>query len=226
MFLDSLGEMLPAAIAVALSPFPVIAVVLVLGTPAAVRNGLWFALGWVVGLSALTALVLVVVGRADGESGTSSNTLLSVFRVVVGVLLIVLAWKKWAGRRRRGEEPTMPPWMAGVEQITSARALRLGAILGGVNPKNFALAMSAMVAVAGATTDGGRAWVAALIFVAIGSGAVVGAVAARLILGDRAADPLDEVKRFMLDNNVVIMMIVLLVLGAKILGDGLAGLGT
>jgi hypothetical protein len=31
-------------------------------------------------------------------------------------------------------------------------------------------------------------------------------------------------KQFMTDNNAVIMMVLLLVIGAKILGDGLAGL--
>jgi hypothetical protein len=31
-------------------------------------------------------------------------------------------------------------------------------------------------------------------------------------------------KRFMSDNNAVIMMVVLLLLGAKLLGDGFAGL--
>jgi hypothetical protein len=34
--------------------------------------------------------------------------------------------------------------------------------------------------------------------------------------------PLDAIKRFMSDNNAVIMMVVLLLFGAKLLGDGLA----
>ena len=38
----------------------------------------------------------------------------------------------------------------------------------------------------------------------------------------RAARPLDAIKRFMADNSAVIMMVVLLLLGAKLIGDGLA----
>ena len=43
-----------------------------------------------------------------------------------------------------------------------------------------------------------------------------------LVAPGRAARPLDALKRFMSDNNAVIMMVVLLLLGAKLLGDGLA----
>ena len=39
---------------------------------------------------------------------------------------------------------------------------------------------------------------------------------------ERDAGPLAAVKQFMADNNAVIMMVVLLLLGAKLLGDGLA----
>ena len=43
-----------------------------------------------------------------------------------------------------------------------------------------------------------------------------------LLAGGRAARPVASVKQFMADNNAVIMMVVLLLLGAKLLGDGLA----
>jgi hypothetical protein len=39
-----------------------------------------------------------------------------------------------------------------------------------------------------------------------------------------AARPLAATKQFMSANNAVIMMVVLLLLGAKLLGDGLAGI--
>jgi hypothetical protein len=53
---------------------------------------------------------------------------------------------------------------------------------------------------------------------------VAGSVLFYLLDADRAARPLAAVKQFMSDNNAVIMMVVLLLLGAKLLGDGLAGL--
>ena len=45
-----------------------------------------------------------------------------------------------------------------------------------------------------------------------------------LLAGDRAASALGEIKEFMSEHNAVIMMILLLVLGAKLVGDGIATL--
>ena len=61
-------------------------------------------------------------------------------------------------------------------------------------------------------------------FTALGSITVAGSVLFHLLAGDRAARPLAAVKQFMADNNAAIMMVVLLLLGAKLLGDGLGGL--
>ena len=58
---------------------------------------------------------------------------------------------------------------------------------------------------------------------AIGSTTVVGSVAFYLATPTRAAKPLAAVKQFMADNNAAIMMVILVILGAKILGDALAG---
>ena len=44
-----------------------------------------------------------------------------------------------------------------------------------------------------------------------------------MIANQRAAAPLASIKQFMSDHNAVIMMVVLLVLGAKLLGGGIAG---
>jgi hypothetical protein len=49
-------------------------------------------------------------------------------------------------------------------------------------------------------------------------------VVVHLVAGTRSAPALASVKAFMLAHDTAIMMVVLLVLGAKVLGDGLAGL--
>ncbi len=46
----AIGDLLPSAVGVALSPVPIIAVILMLGTPKARSNGPAFAVGWVAGL--------------------------------------------------------------------------------------------------------------------------------------------------------------------------------
>ena len=59
------------------------------------------------------------------------------------------------------------------------------------------------------------------VFVVLGSVTVVGAVLFSLIAPSAAAAPLASIKTFMSAHNSVIMMVILLVLGAKLIGDGL-----
>ena len=63
-------------------------------------------------------------------------------------------------------------------------------------------------------------------FVIIGSLTVAGPVLFYVFAADKAAGPLDSIKQFMSDHNAVIMMVLFVVLGVKILGQGLGGLAT
>ncbi len=62
------------------------------------------------------------------------------------------------------------------------------------------------------------------VFVVVGSLTVAGPVLFYVVAKDRAAEPLALIKQFMSDHNAVIMMVVLLLLGGKLLGNGIAGL--
>jgi len=55
---EAVGEVLPLAVGVSLSPIPIVAVVLMLATPHGRSNGLGFVLGWIGGLTAAGTIVL------------------------------------------------------------------------------------------------------------------------------------------------------------------------
>lgn len=220
----ALGDMVPAALAVALSPFPIIAIVIVLSTPRARTNGPLFALGWVLGLVAVSTVVVLLLGNVGNDSETEASTIVSVLRTILGAALLVMAAQQWSKRPKKGEEPKQPSWMATVEQATPRRTLVLGLALAGANPKNLALTLAASASISRAELDTTGTVVALAVFVAIGSFTVLGAVIYYLLAGDRAAAPLAKVKRFMLRHNNVIMMIILLALGFTILTEGIVGL--
>jgi threonine/homoserine/homoserine lactone efflux protein len=224
VLLQAIGAGLPAAVAVALSPFPVIGIVLVLAGPRGRATGPAFAVGWVVGLTAVTAIVTLVLAGADDADSTSA-TIADWGRVLAGAALVVAGVRKWRTRPRPGEPVETPGWMASLDAVSPARAALLGAALGGANPKNLVLAAAAAAAIAETGVEGAEQVVAVAAFVAVGSASVVGAVILRLVGGRRGADLLDGVREFMVANATVITMVVLVVLGAKLIGDGLAGLG-
>jgi len=222
MLTQAIGDLLPSAMGVALSPVPIISVILMLGTPRARSNGPAFAGGWVAGLVIVSVIVLLVTGDAS-DPDSSTTTGVNWVQVAVGVLFLAMAAKQWKSRPKKGEEAEIPKWMATIDTFTPAKSLVLGAALSGANPKNLALTASAAASIAQAGLSGADDAIAIAVFVIIGSLTVAGPVIYYVIAADKAAGPLASIKDFMADHNAVIMMVVLLVLGAKILGQGFAG---
>ncbi len=225
MFWEAVGGLLPSAVGVALSPVPIIAVILMLATPRARATGSAFAIGWVAGLVVVSVIVLALAGGADDPSSTSSDVV-NWIKVALGVVFVLMAARQWRSRPKAGTEPTMPHWMETIDGFGAGKSLGLGALLSGVNPKNLALTLAAAVSIAQAGLSTGESAVAVLIFVLIGSITVAGPVVLFLVAPQAAAKPLDTIKQFMSEHNAVIMFVVLVVLGAKLLGDGIGGLGS
>ena len=64
---EAIGQVLSFAVGVAISPLPIVAVVLMLATPRARVNGPAFVLGWIVGLSLVGTVVLLVLERRERQ---------------------------------------------------------------------------------------------------------------------------------------------------------------
>jgi threonine/homoserine/homoserine lactone efflux protein len=222
---QAIGDLLPSAIGVALSPLPIVAVILMLGTERARRNGPAFAVGWVAGLVIVSVIVLFVAGDADDPDSTTSTSI-NWLEVGLGVLFLAMAVRGWRSRPKHGEEIEMPKWLATVDAFTPAKSLGLGVGLSAVNPKNLALTAAACASIAQTGLSGGESAAAVAVFVVIASVTVVGPVVFYLLATDRAAGPLASLKEFMSRHNAAITMVILLVLGAKLLGQGLGGVAT
>jgi len=218
----AIGGLLPAALAVALSPIPIVAVIVMLGTPRARSNGIAFALGWIVGLVAVSVVVLVVAHRASTPNSDEANGV-RWGTLAVGVLFLLMAAGQFRKRPRKGERPDMPKWMATVDDFTAPKSALFGLLLSAANPKNLVLTATAAAAIAQQGLTTGDDVLAVTVFVVIGSLTVVGSVLLYVVAPRRMAGPLETVKEFMADHNAVIMFVILLVLGAKLIGNGIAG---
>lgn len=221
----TIADLLPAAVAVALSPIPIVAIVVVLGTRRGRLNGVVFALGWIAGLVVVSAVVVGLLGGADrADSGPA--TVASAAQALLGLLLLALAARKWRSRPRGEAEPEMPAWMDSVEHLQPPRALSLGLALSALNPKNLALTAAAAASIAQAGLDGTDTVLAVAVFVVVGSLTVAGAVLAALVAPHATQAPLASIKSFMSRHNAVIMMVILLIFGVKLLAEGTAQLLT
>jgi threonine/homoserine/homoserine lactone efflux protein len=221
---EAIGAILPLAVVVGLSPVPIIAVVLMIGTPRARANGLAFLIGWLGGLTLVGAVVLLVSGAIDASDDSEPATWVSVLVLVLGLLLILLALKQWRGRPRGDEDAALPKWMTTIDSFTPPKALGFGVLLSAVNPKNLMVTVAAAAAIAGTGIDAGQETIALAVFILIGTIGVGGPVVLYFALGERSRKLLDGIKSWMAANNAVIMSVITLVIGAKLLGDGISGL--
>jgi hypothetical protein len=221
---EAIGQALPFAIGVAISPMPIIAVVLILVTPRARSNGPAFLLGAVLGIALLGGVVLALADPAGASDDGEPATWVSWVRLGLGLLLIAVAVRQWRGRPRAGEEAAMPRWMAALDTFTPARSVAISAALSGLNPKNLLLIAGGVAAVAQTGVSDGDEAIAWAVFTAVASLGVGAPVVLFFALGDRATQPLDELKTWMTTNNTAIMAVLCLVIGVMLLGDGISGL--
>ena len=219
-----LGQILPLAIGVALSPLPIVAVILMLFAKNARATSLGFLVGWVVGLVVVGGIVVFVMNPAEQATGGEASPLSAIIHLALGVLFFFLAFRNWKNRPKPGQEAEMPKWMSSIDSMTAGKALGMGAALSGVNPKNLALTLSAGVVIAGAGLDSAQTLVALLVFILIASCTVAAPVIVNLVMGEKAAPMLNGWKAWLVQNNATVMMVLFVVFGFVMLGKGLAPL--
>jgi threonine/homoserine/homoserine lactone efflux protein len=222
---DAIGQVLSLGVGVALSPVPIIAVVLMLGTPRARANGPAFVLGWVAGLAVVGTVILLVSSGADASDEGDPADWVGVLKLVLGLLLLLVAGRTWQLRPRGGAEAERPKWMQAIDTFTASKALGFGALLSGVNPKNLLLTVGAAAAIAQTGIPAGDQAVALAVFIVIGTLGPGIPVAIYFAMGERAERLLDGLKAWMGAHNAAIMTVLCLVIGAKLIGDGLSALG-
>jgi len=219
----AIGGTLPFALGVALSPIPIIAVVLMLTTHRARVNGTVFIAGWLAGLAVAGAIALSIAGPADASSSGAPATWVSWLKVVLGAALLLIAALQFRNRPRKGDRVELPKWMDRVDQIKPLPAAGLG-VLSGLNPKNLLLVAAAAAAIAQTGISGGEQAIAYLVFALVGTLGVGTPVGIYFVMGARSEKPLSELKDWMAQNNAVIMAVICLIIGVKLIGDAIGGL--
>src|SRR5919106_6364785 len=220
---DAIGQVLSLGVGVAFSPVPIIAVVLMLGTPRARANGPAFVLGWVAGLAVAGTVILLVSSEAGASEDGDPANWVGVLKIVLGLLLLLVAARTWQVRPRGGAEAELPKWMRTIDTFEAPRALGFGALLSGVNPKNLLLTVGAAAAIAQTGVPAGEQAGALAVFIAVATLGPGIPVAIYFAMGERAGHLLEGVKTWMGAHNAAIVAVLCLIIAAKLIGDGISG---
>lgn len=218
--LDVVGDLLPYAVGVALSPLPLIAVLLVLGSPSPrAAAGLFLFARY----ASVTVLALVVAFGAELLPDSQGEPVIgAVLRIVLGAALIGWAVQKtvrWAGGRHESSE--LPGWMASIGDTTPARAARLAIILSVANVKEVAFGVGAGLTIAAGGLGPAATTVTAVLYATLACAAVIAVVVLAWLAPDRVGPALDRVRDWLVANSKIVIAAVLLVIGAILVGEGL-----
>jgi threonine/homoserine/homoserine lactone efflux protein len=222
---EAIGAVLTFAIGVAISPVPIIAVILMLFSARARVNGPLFMAGWMVALGIVSGVAYYLSDSAGAATDDTAADTISWGKIAIGVFFLLVAGRQWSSRPEPGAEPQMPKWMAGVDSFSPGKAFVLGLLLAGVNPKNLLLSVGAAASLAqiGPTTT--DAVVALIVFVLVGSLTIAGPVVYYLLGGERAKVQLNSTKGWLAVHNAAVMTVLFLFFGIKLIADGLPVLG-
>jgi len=206
-----LGDVLPLAFGVALSPIPVAAVIIMLMTPAARVNAPLFLVSWMAGLTVIGVAVFLLPGL---ETRRGDPTMVAgILRGALGLLLLGMAIRQWRARPEAGKPVPTPPWMARVHGFGPAQAAGLGVLLTAVHPKNLPLTIAAAAMIDESRLLPGQQAVGLLVFVVLASTSVGIPVMIFLLFGRAADQPLARAKEWLVAHNAVVTALLLLVFG-------------
>jgi hypothetical protein len=111
---SAIGEILPLAVGIAISPIPIIAVILMLLSPRAKGTSLGFMIGWIAGIVVAIALFTLLSSVLPKGTGAPSP-IAGVIKIILGALL--LFWRSNSGARIR-QRANNPPCRNGCRRST------------------------------------------------------------------------------------------------------------
>ncbi|MCP2032255.1 TRAP-type C4-dicarboxylate transport system permease small subunit [Okibacterium sp. HSC-33S16] len=217
-----IGEILTAAIGIALSPLPLIAAITLMLSPRSGAAGLGFLGGWLLGVIVPVVAVTVVATLLPESAADASRPIAGILRLILGALLIVLAVRQWRLRPLPGRPGVLPQWMTATETMTVGQGIALGCGLGALAPKNLALGIAAGLTVGGADLGLRGTVVVLLIFVVIAFSTVLVAVVGYQIATEAWQKPLADLRTWLVRNGPTVLAVAMLLLGAELVGDGIS----
>jgi threonine/homoserine/homoserine lactone efflux protein len=212
--LDLIGDLLPFAAGVAVSPLPIIAVVLVLMGERSRAAGVAFLLGRLVGLSIVVGLIAVLIALIPEQE---EELVSAGIRLLIGLALIGLAFKKWRSKPE-GFARQLPGWMSALEQMPPPRIFVVSIVLSLINVKELLLIVGVGVTIGDADLPLHEEVIAVAVFVALASTLVAVPVIATLVAPKRMAVVLVSVRAWLVQHQTAVMSVVLLVIGALLAG--------
>ncbi len=219
--LQAIGTLVPLSLAMALSTIPFLATVVVVLSPRGKATAIPYLIGYVVGS------FLVVCAFSFGLSALPHDVQIGpwfgIVEILLGIALIVLAVIQWQRHRRRQHTPSSGAWLDRLERVGPFAALGFALVLN-LRPKSLLVAGAAGIAISSQRLEVGEVVVCVIVFTLLGTVTVSVPVILSLVMPKRTSAWLVQARVFLVRSSSLIALVVLIMVGAFVVGAGLARL--
>ena len=214
-----IAQILPLAIAVALSTVPIIATILILLSDAKPLVSIALLIGWACGMALILTVLTVGIALVPASTPARNDTTVGVTRIVLGTALLVYSIFKW--RTRTKGQTAAPRWMDALGRITTGGAFGFGAALA-LRPKNIVLSIAGAIVIGDASLPIGDVFIVVIVFTVIGVSTVAAPIIGHFSAPEKTKHPLDAARTWIVKSGSSIMLAVALVVSAFVIGSGIA----
>ncbi len=210
-------EWMIPAFGVALSPLPILGMLLFLGGRRPMLHGAAFWLAWTVGVAAPTTAFLLVADRSNALD--DEHAAIAVAEIAIGVLFLAVVVRLAFGPRPANSDASVR-WLEALDRAGPLRAGALGLLLSAGNPKNLAL----MLAAAAAIVQDGRLTTGAVSFVAVAVSTISLLLLGYAAFAERARPTLTRLRGSIARNDRRLAIVIGILVGAFFVFDGVRSL--
>lgn len=210
-------QLLIPGVGVALSPLPILAMLLVLGGRRPVLHGAAFWIAWTIGVAAPAIAFVVVAERSHAID--DEHAAIAVAEVAIGVIFLAAALRLVFGRGPKRLD-SAPRWLDALDRSGPLRSGALALVLSSGNPKNLALILVAAVAI----VQDGRFALGIAVFVGLAVSTVSLLLVGYTAFPGRSRSMLTRLRGAIARNDRSIAMLGGLLVGAFFLADGMRSL--
>ncbi|MFB2834440.1 GAP family protein [Floridanema evergladense] len=220
-----LVSLLPYIIGSAVVPLQIIIGLLFLKSD---KQGLFKAVAYFTGMTLTRLLQGLIFGlilteaAASAEASGDKNLVISTLLLILGILLLIAAYKKWCGQDDPDEPP--PKWLTTIDSSTPLKAFGIGVGLPLIAPKLWVFTLSALATIAAVQLGQASSAIVYLLFILLAQSLLLLPILIRIFLPQKSQSLLNQISNWLTKNNRSIVIFVSLVFGLLFLKSGISGL--
>lgn len=218
--MQAIGNVLPIAVAMAISSVPITATILILLSPHRPRLAVPFLIGYVLGLAGVVCLCTAASELLPTtRSARRPDTTIGILEILIGLALAASAIVS-ARRARRAPNSGLPTWLSTIGTLPPWGSFGL-ALVFNVRPKALLLAMASGLTIRADSTSVSQSLVAIAVYTVIAASTVAVPIIATLAAPARMEPRLVRADGWLSRNSTTVTELVLIMVAVVVIGTGI-----